>query len=80
MGRKGEVILREEYCRGCGYCQEFCKRGVIRLSETRLNQQGFFVPDLVNPDECNGCGICVWMCPHFAIEVFRVENDGDEKE
>ena len=68
---KGEIIINEERCIGCGYCARFCSRGCIAMSEDNFTPEGFLLPDITNPDRCNGCGICGWMCPGFAIEVYR---------
>ena len=34
--------------------------------------QGYLLPVFSDPDRCNACGICEWMCPHFAIEVYKL--------
>ena len=68
---KGEIVINEANCCGCGYCQEFCKRGCIILPGDRFSPQGYLLPVFAHPDKCNACGICGWMCPHLAIEVYK---------
>lgn len=71
---KGEVIFDERYCRGCALCAHFCARGCISIPGDRFTPQGYLLPLFFRPEHCNACGICGWMCPHFAIEVFRLED------
>ena len=66
---KGEMIINEVLCAGCGFCAEFCARGCIDMSTDKFNAKGFLLPLFSVPDRCNACGICAWMCPEFAIEV-----------
>jgi 2-oxoglutarate ferredoxin oxidoreductase subunit delta len=68
---KGEIIIDEMFCRGCGYCEKFCTRGCIETPGDKLSSEGYLLPVFANPDKCNACGICGWMCPHFAIEVYK---------
>ena len=69
---KGEIIINEENCRGCGFCQVFCKQECIVMSKDRFTPLGYLLPDIAKPDDCNACGVCGRMCPHFAIEVYRL--------
>jgi len=69
---KGEIVINESNCRGCGYCQEFCSQGCIEMAKDRFTPLGYILPEVANPADCNGCGICGRMCPHYAIEVFRI--------
>ena len=68
---KGEITIKEGNCRGCGYCQEFCKRECIVMSQDKFTPLGFILPVVSTPDKCNACGICAMMCPHYAIEVYK---------
>ena len=67
---KGEIVINELLCKGCGYCVEFCPRGCIEMGD-KLSTTGVLLPDFAHPDKCNGCKICGWMCPDFAIEVYK---------
>jgi ferredoxin len=33
----GEVLIKEEYCLGCGYCAEFCPTKSITISTEKFN-------------------------------------------
>ncbi|MFH1625586.1 MAG: ferredoxin family protein [Pseudomonadota bacterium] len=68
---RGEIVINENNCRGCGYCQGFCKRECIVMSEDRFSPLGYILPVVAKPDKCNACGVCGWMCPHYAIEVYK---------
>ena len=67
---KGEVEINLNFCLGCGYCEMFCKRGCIELTD-RLSPLGLPIPAFIAPENCNACGFCGWMCPHLAIEVYK---------
>lgn len=67
---KGVIEIKENRCRGCGFCEMFCKKGCIEMSE-RVSNLGLPLPDFSNPDDCSACGMCAWMCPHTAIEVYE---------
>jgi len=69
---RGEIVINEKLCKGCGLCVEFCPRGCITLPEGKLGEKGMPVAELSAPDSCNACCICGWMCPDFAIEVYRI--------
>lgn len=68
---KGEIVINENLCKGCGYCVKFCSRGCIEIIGDKFTPQGYLLPTFVNPDKCNACCVCAWMCPDFAIEVYK---------
>jgi 2-oxoglutarate ferredoxin oxidoreductase subunit delta len=68
---KGEIVVDEKTCKGCGYCEKFCSRGCIDIPGDRFTPRGYLLPVVVRPDRCSACGICSWMCPRFAIEVYK---------
>lgn len=72
---KGEIIIAEEFCKGCGYCVKFCARGCIVQSGDKFSPQGYLLPTFAFPERCNACGVCAWMCPEFAIEVYKFVED-----
>jgi 2-oxoglutarate ferredoxin oxidoreductase subunit delta len=73
---KGEIIIDDNSCRGCGYCEVFCRQQCITMSKDRFTPLGFILPQVSRPDDCNACGICGRMCPQYAIEVYK--HTGDE--
>ncbi len=62
----GEVHIIEDRCKGCGYCIDFCPKGVLEFS-TRFNQKGYHPPIVKNPADCVNCHYCEILCPEFAI-------------
>ena len=70
--RKFEIHVIWDRCKGCGFCIEFCPRGVLDYSP-RLNARGAHPPEVVKPEECVGCGLCQDICPDLAIFVVPVE-------
>ena len=68
---KGEITITESLCKGCGYCVHFCNRGCLTLSKEKFTSLGMALPVFSDPEKCNACSICAWMCPDFAIEVYK---------
>ncbi|MDY6907765.1 MAG: ferredoxin family protein [Chloroflexota bacterium] len=68
---RGEIVIDEMLCKGCGYCVKFCNRGCIEITGDKFTPQGFLLPSFVNQENCNACAVCGWMCPDFAIEVYK---------
>ena len=75
---RGTVNIREDRCKGCAFCVEFCPRDVLALSQ-RYNMKGYHPPDVVDADACTGCHLCEIICPEFAIgvEEIRCEEESD---
>lgn len=79
MARKGEIVIDEGTCLGCGYCELFCPKGCIELSKEKFNPIGYPLAVFSKPEECTACGSCAIMCPQFAIEAYLLV-DGVESE
>ena len=69
------VRVNEAYCKGCGYCIEFCPKKVFDR-KVELNSKGVNLPVFARPDDCIGCGQCNILCPDIAIKIEEVEPDG----
>jgi len=67
----GNVEVKIEHCKGCGFCVEFCPSGALELSKV-FNKKGYHPPTLVDQNYCNGCDLCGLYCPDFAIFGFRI--------
>jgi 2-oxoglutarate ferredoxin oxidoreductase subunit delta len=65
-----ELSIREERCKACGLCVEFCPKNCLELTD-RFNAQGYNPVGLKLPEECTGCAICARMCPDVAIEEVK---------
>ena len=63
---RGIVHIIEDRCNGCGYCIEFCPKGVLEFSQ-QFNQKGYHPPMVVKSDDCVNCHYCEIICPEFAI-------------
>ena len=70
----GQVSIDKERCKGCGYCVEFCPRGVLKMSN-ELNAKGYPLPVVDNETGCLACGYCEAICPEFAIKVSTPPGD-----
>ena len=68
---KGEIVINETNCLGCGYCEKFCSQGCISITGDKFTPRGYVLPVVVNPERCTACGFCSWMCPHLGIEVYK---------
>jgi len=66
----GEVVIREDRCKGCGFCIEYCPHHVLVLSE-RYNAKGYHPPEVIRADLCVNCGFCRMICPEFAIYTYE---------
>lgn len=68
---KGEIVINEQLCKGCELCVKFCARGCIAITGDKISSAGNLIASFVNSEKCNACGVCGWMCPDFAIEVYK---------
>ncbi|MFC1708362.1 ferredoxin family protein, partial [Planctomycetota bacterium] len=54
---RGEIVVIEERCKGCGFCVEFCPVKVLVLAE-RFNEKGYHPPEATTADNCVACHLC----------------------
>lgn len=57
-----ELIIRQEWCKGCGICVHFCPTNVLELNEKDKALAA-------RPEDCTRCLLCEMRCPDLAIEV-----------
>ena len=69
--KRYRVKVNEAFCKGCGYCIEFCPKKVFDRKK-ELNVKGVNPPVFARPDDCIGCGQCNLLCPDLAIKVEEV--------
>lgn len=72
--RPVKVRIDQGRCKGCGFCAEFCPRGVLKMTG-ELNPKGYETVTVTDESKCLGCGLCEALCPEFGIYLV-----GDEKE
>jgi heterodisulfide reductase subunit A len=54
------AYVDEEFCVGCGLCEEVCPYGAMKVENKRSS---------VNVALCMGCGVCASACPEHAITM-----------
>ncbi|MDP8255574.1 MAG: 4Fe-4S binding protein [Candidatus Alcyoniella australis] len=60
------IEIREDFCKACGICVEFCPANVLELRQTHVV--------VVNLAACTKCMMCELRCPDFAIAVFDLDE------
>lgn len=61
-----EVIIKKEWCKGCGICVAFCPKQVLKVNDKEK-------VEFVDKDNCIKCGQCELRCPDFAIFLGGIE-------
>ena len=65
-----QVLIRRDFCKGCGICVAFCPKGVLAM-------RGAYA-EVVALENCSECLQCEMRCPDFAVSVNRVtEGQGE---
>ena len=59
--KPARITIREEWCKGCEICVEFCPTKVLAMKDQKAV--------VVNLEACTRCALCEHLCPDFAIEV-----------
>lgn len=60
----------DEYCCGCGACENVCKVNAIRLCE---NKDGFLIP-VIDKSKCVHCNKCSNVCPHINADLTKINT------
>ena len=58
-----DLIMKGEWCKGCGICAAFCPREALFLDEKNKAK--------MNVEKCTKCGVCETFCPDFAISLIK---------
>lgn len=64
----GNVQINKNWCKGCGFCVQFCPMNVLDTSG-EFNAKGYHPPYVKVPENCRDCMFCELICPEFAIHV-----------
>ena len=70
---RGDLVIFDERCKGCGFCVEYCPKDVLALAQ-RFNHKGYHPPEVLRTGECLNCSLCEMICPEFAIFSFETET------
>lgn len=70
---ESHLYLNLEYCKGCGFCIEFCPKHVLAVSAA-YNARGYHPPEVVPSAACSNCKLCELLCPEFAIYSCECEE------
>ncbi len=70
----GEVHIKNDWCKGCGFCVEYCPTNVLEISPD-YNKKGYHPPYVKTADQCRNCHFCEIVCPEFAIYVTYDEEE-----
>jgi len=73
--KPAKVIIDKDRCKGCGYCAEFCPKGVLVMSQ-EMNSKGYSIPITLDQNRCLGCGLCEAICPDFGIFIQHEKEGG----
>ena len=76
---QGQVYVIPGRCKGCGYCIEFCPKGVLEYSQD-INPKGYHYPVVKRDDgyHCVHCEFCNLVCPEMAIYTEEIPETGKE--
>jgi 2-oxoglutarate ferredoxin oxidoreductase subunit delta len=65
-----KVVVKNDFCKGCGLCIEYCPKKVLQVS-SHLNEMGYHYAEADETKKCSGCLVCTLVCPEVAIEVYH---------
>ena len=65
-----EIIIDDQFCKGCNLCIEICPRNVFSRSNKR-SRAGYSMPQAADPGKCSVCFLCEMTCPDLAITVIE---------
>ena len=71
--RHFEIVVLDQFCKGCGLCVDFCEQGKLYIRQIP-NKDGILTAAVRAEIDCTGCRKCAIICPDGAIEIARVET------
>lgn len=73
---EGVFKLREDRCKGCDICIDFCPTQALRRAP-ESSPNGVFLP-ILEEAKCTYCGLCDLLCPDLAITVIKFKKEKEE--
>lgn len=70
-----EIVINQNYCKGCSICIDFCPRDVLQPAQ-EINSKGYRLPVVADLAACTQCMLCEIVCPDLAIAVTPREKRG----
>lgn len=70
---QGVFKLREDRCKGCDICIDFCPTHALKRA-TESTALGVFLP-VLEEARCNYCELCDLLCPDLAILVIKWKKE-----
>lgn len=74
MNNLDKSVGSKSACYGCGLCATICPADVLEISR---NHNGFYVPNVINPDACTGCSLCSKVCNYGKAETSAYHSPSD---
>lgn len=65
--KKANLIIKEDYCKGCRICVEFCPTKVLTMEGGKVK--------IADIEKCIKCGLCELRCPDYAIYLGGNEDE-----
>ena len=59
-----KLVIKPDWCKGCGICVAFCPKKVLGLENGKIA--------ILDGDSCIKCGQCELRCPDYAIYLKEV--------
>ena len=73
------IVIDEEWCKGCYLCVHFCPKKIFGKSKRRNGRGIYPAPVDRLSENCSSCKSCELICPELAITVEK-EKGGMRKE
>lgn len=71
---KGKISFNYDFCKGCMLCVNFCPTKILSLDHSKMNEKGYNLIKVTEPEKCIGCAFCATMCPDSVITVEKVKQ------
>ena len=65
-----EILIDDQFCKGCNLCIEVCPREVFGRGDKR-SRAGYSMPKVLSLGNCVACFLCEMTCPDLALTVIE---------